>query len=162
MTPQSSKASKKKKLPSSDKQVCKSEKPPVVVQVDKLDTKLYNKIEDNFHMANKKALLLNMRNYYEAMGQNVFDNLPVTFHIKNGLEDPEFAKFKAYYDQEEEKIKEKKAKRKKMLSPEQSPERPSEHYQSSAPMKNVWILKPGENTNCGNGIQVARDFNEIV
>ena len=55
----------------------------------------------------------------------------------------------------------KKAKKKKMVSPEQSPER-SEFYQSSAPMRNIWILKPGENTNCGNGIQVARDFNEIV
>lgn len=29
-------------------------------------------------------------------------------------------------------------------------------------MRNIWILKPGENTNCGNGIQVAKDFNEIV
>ena len=39
-----------------------------------------------------------MRIYYEALGENVFDNLPVTFHIKNGLEDPEFKRFKAYYD----------------------------------------------------------------
>ena len=29
-------------------------------------------------------------------------------------------------------------------------------------IKNVWIIKPGENTNCGNGIQVASNFNEIV
>ena len=29
-------------------------------------------------------------------------------------------------------------------------------------MKNIWIVKPGENTNCGNGIQVARNFNEII
>lgn len=64
-----------------------------MVQVDKLDTKLYNKVEDNFHMSNKKALLLNMRNYYDSLGENVFDNLPVTFHIKNGLEDPEFTRF---------------------------------------------------------------------
>jgi hypothetical protein len=35
-----------------------------------------------------------MKNYYEAMGQDVFDNLPVTFHIKNGIDDPEFQKFK--------------------------------------------------------------------
>ena len=93
----------------------------MVVTVDKLDTKLYNKIEDNFHMAKKKALLLNMTNYYESLGQNVFDSLPVTFHIKNGLEDPEFKRFKAFYDQEEENIKTRKAKRKKLLSPEQSP-----------------------------------------
>ena len=29
--------------------------------------KLYNKIEDNFHVNNKKALYLNMKNYYEAL-----------------------------------------------------------------------------------------------
>ena len=60
-------------------------------------------------MANKKALLLNMTNYYESLGQNVFDSLPVTFHVKNGLEDPEFRKFKAFYDQEEEALKIKEA-----------------------------------------------------
>lgn len=124
-----------------------------------------------------------MRNYYEGLNENVFDSLPVTFHIKNGLSDPEWARFKAYYDKAEEEIKIKKAlklkKRQEKLaaeaeashSPESSPEktdRPKElglepqkpeidsavpeFHQSSAPMKNIWILKPGENTNCGNGI----------
>lgn len=127
LTPTSCKTSKKRKLPSSDKQAPKT---VIVEKVDKLDTKLYNKIEDNFHMANKKALLLNMRNYYDALGQNVFDNLPVTFHIKNGLDDPEWTRFKAYYDEEEEKIKAKKALRnkKKMTSPDASPEREQEFY----------------------------------
>ena len=167
MTPTSQKTNKKKKLPSSDKQATKNEKAPVVITVDKLDTKLYNKIEDNFHMANKKALLLNMTNYYEANGQSVSDSLPITFHIKNGLDDREFTKFKSFYDKEEEAIKIRKAKKKKLLSPEQSPrevekEKPTEFYQSTATMKNIWILKPGENTNCGNGIQVAKDFNDIV
>ena len=32
-----------------------------------VEQKLYNKIEDNFHMNNKKALYLNMKNYYEAL-----------------------------------------------------------------------------------------------
>ena len=73
--------------------------------------KLYNKIEDNFHIANKKALLLNMRNYYEALEENVFDNLPVTFHIKNGLDDPEFQRFKAYYDKTDEEIQMRKLER---------------------------------------------------
>jgi hypothetical protein len=58
------------------------------------ETKLYNKIEDNFHMNNKKALYLNMKNYYDALDQDVFDNLPLTFHIKEGLDDPEFQRFK--------------------------------------------------------------------
>ena len=39
-----------------------------------------------------------MRNYYEAICKEPFDALPVTFHVKNGLEDAEFHKFKEYYD----------------------------------------------------------------
>ena len=38
-----------------------------------LDYKLYNKIEDNFHMNNKKALYLNMKNYYDALNEDVFE-----------------------------------------------------------------------------------------
>jgi len=72
-----------------------------------------------------------MRNYYEAIGKEPFDALPVTFHVKNGLEDPEFHKFKDYYD-------------------------------SSAKDKhNIWIIKPGECTNQGNGISVSKDWAEI-
>jgi tubulin---tyrosine ligase len=60
-------------------------------------------------MNNKKALYLNMKNYYEALEQDVFANLPLTFHIKDGLEDPEFEKFKQYYDTCEEEVRNKKA-----------------------------------------------------
>ena len=48
-----------------------------------------------------------MRNYYESIGEDVFDSLPVTFHVKNGTDDPEFKRFKAYYAKAEEEIKEK-------------------------------------------------------
>ena len=73
---------------------------------------MYNKIEDTFHMNNKKALYLNMKNYYEALEEDVFDNLPLTFHVKAGLEDPEFAKFKNKYHFFEEEIKNRKANKK--------------------------------------------------
>ena len=63
------------------------------------DVKIYNKIEDNFHISNKKALYLNMKNYYEALEQDVFNYLPLTFHLKQGLEDPEFQKFKMKYNE---------------------------------------------------------------
>lgn len=79
-----------------------------------METKLYNKIEDNFHIANKKALFLNLRNYYESLGQDPFDNLPVTFHIKNGLADSEFIKFKEFYYKVENDVKERKALRVKI------------------------------------------------
>lgn len=74
-----------------------------------MDTRLYNKIEDNFHVNNKKALFLNMKNYYEAMGSDVFENIPLTFHVKTGLDDPEFQRFKQYYFKYEEEVKNKKA-----------------------------------------------------
>ena len=67
--------------------------------------KLYNKLEDNFHLSNKKALFLNMKNYYEATGKDVFTALPVTFHIKEGLDDIEFFRFKNYYEKADEEIK---------------------------------------------------------
>ena len=41
----------------------------------------------------------------------MFDNLPVTFHIKNGLDDPEFQKFKRYYDKTDEEIQMRKLER---------------------------------------------------
>jgi hypothetical protein len=46
-----------------------------------------------------------MRIYYEAMGKDVFNALPVTFHIKEGLDDPEFTRFKSFYYKEEDEVK---------------------------------------------------------
>ena len=72
------------------------EKVPEVKPFVKLEMypyRLYNKIEDNYHLANKKALLINMKHYYEAISEDPYNSLPVTFHIKEGLDDPEFCKF---------------------------------------------------------------------
>ena len=73
---------------------------------------MYNKIEDNYHLNNKKALYLNMKNYYEAIDEDVFAHLPLTFHIKTGLEDNEFKRFEQYYFKCEEDIKNKKTSKK--------------------------------------------------
>ena len=103
-TPQQKSSKKKKLQPNSDKQnntgkenklQMGQQNSNVVDNTSKFtETKLYNKIEDNFHMNNKKALYLNLRNYYEVMDQDIFNVVPLTFHVKNGLEDPEFTKFK--------------------------------------------------------------------
>jgi hypothetical protein len=34
-----------------------------------------------------------MRKYYKALERNPFDVLPLTFHIKKGVNDPEYQKF---------------------------------------------------------------------
>lgn len=57
--------------------------------------KVYNRLEFNQHLNNKKALFINMRNYYKycCPNENVFDTLPLTFHIKMGTEGEEYLKF---------------------------------------------------------------------
>lgn len=71
-----------------------------------------------------------MKNYYEAMDEDVFDNLPLTFHIKTGFDDPEFKRFEQIYKKIDEDIKLKKQRKKENLeniqnqatsSPMQSP-----------------------------------------
>lgn len=75
---------------------------------------------------------MNMKFFYEAVGKDPFDALPVTFHIKSGLDDPEFHRFKqTFTDAQGEK-------------------------------SNIWIIKPGENTNRGIGISVSKDYGEIT
>lgn len=56
-------------------------------------------------MSNKKAMFLNIRIFYEAIGKDVFNAVPMTFHVKEGLEDAEFTRFKAYYLKEEDEVR---------------------------------------------------------
>jgi hypothetical protein len=62
-------------------------------------------MDANFHLSNKKALFWNMTNYYKRLNKDPFQNLPLTFHIENGLDDPEFQNFKNYFTSIDEKIK---------------------------------------------------------
>ena len=59
--------------------------------------KVYAKLESHYHLSNKYALFYNMRKYYKACYRDIFDVLPLTFHIKKGSNDPKFAKFQATY-----------------------------------------------------------------
>lgn len=68
-------------------------------------TKIYNWLENNFHLSNKKALFWNISEYYKSWGQDPWDALPVTFHIDHGLNDPEYKKFIEYYQKVETEIK---------------------------------------------------------
>ena len=86
-----------------------------------------------------------MKNYYEALDEDLFDSVPITFHIKE-IKDDEFNKFQAFYNKSKKKLE----KGKKKNSSEQIEKSP--FYQSQAPPKNIWIIKPGENTNQGRGI----------
>lgn len=136
--------------------------------------KLYNRIEDNFHLSNKKALFLNMKNYYNAMHQNEFDALPVTFHIKSGVEDAEWERFKEYYTKEKQEMKEDEAKydqekkkrkeEKKRMEADslKTEDNENEEEDKLKKKRSIWIVKPGENTNRGSGINVCKDLSEIT
>ena len=71
--------------------------------------------------------------YYMKRGEDPHLTLPVTFHIKDGatINDPSFKDFKQYYQQ------------------------------NALEDINMWIVKPGEDTNRGRGIQVAHSMKEI-
>jgi len=51
---------------------------------------MHNHLINNYVIGNKKALFNTMSNYYKEMNLNVFDFLPLTFHIKDGLEDKKY------------------------------------------------------------------------
>ena len=49
-------------------------------------------------------MFINLKVYYEAIAMNPFDFIPLTFHIKNGVEDVQYKKFaKAFEEYEAEK-----------------------------------------------------------
>lgn len=49
---------------------------------------VHNHFACNYEIGNKKALFYNLKHYYELIGVNPFDTIPLTFHIKKGLQDP--------------------------------------------------------------------------
>ncbi len=110
--------------------------------------RMCNHVEGNVHLGNKKAMYYNMRIYYEAMGKDPFEALPLTFHIKEGKADKEYAKFAETFALYEE-VKHKK--RGEVANVATLPQH----------TENVWIIKPGENSNRGMGIALAKSLAEI-
>lgn len=96
--------------------------------------RMCNKLEFNHCLTNKKGLFNTMKSYYEALGLNVFDKLPVTFNV-TGEKDPQYQDFLRTY---------------KMFE-----------GQKTADFQNIWIVKPGEFSNRGNGITVCQSLEEI-
>ena len=93
---------------------------------------LANHLENHFHISNKKAMFLNIRGYFERIGKEPGEIIPLTFHIKS-YDDPELSKFEECYNK----------------------------FSKDSSLKNIWIMKPGEYTNRGMGITVEKDLAEI-
>lgn len=105
--------------------------------MDPLETKVHNHLEFNFYLGNKKALFYNMKRLCESKNQDPFQFIPVTYHISKGIDDPVYEKFLIYFKKLEEQKKTDKS------------------------FRNIWICKPGENTNRGNGISVCSGIDDI-
>lgn len=66
---------------------------------------MHNHLPNNYIISNKKALFYTMSKYYDKIKENVFEFLPLTFHVQNGLEDPEYLKFLNSYYERAKKIR---------------------------------------------------------
>jgi hypothetical protein len=59
---------------------------------------MYNRVDANYHLANKKALFMNISTFYKMLGFDPFEvAIPLTFHIKSG-NDPEYSRFEKVYN----------------------------------------------------------------
>lgn len=93
---------------------------------------------------------MNLKSYYEAQKTNPFDYIPMTFHVTE-LSDKEFLRFQEEYERRNESIKEEEKKQKNQQF----------KYGFKAKKRNAWLVKPGENTNRGTGIEVVESIEEI-
>jgi tubulin---tyrosine ligase len=49
---------------------------------------MHNHLEFNHFIGNKKALFYNLKQYYDLLHKDVFEIIPLTYHIKEGMSDP--------------------------------------------------------------------------
>lgn len=75
----------------------------------------------------------------------MFEHIPLTFHIENGLEDKEYSKFLHYFYKQSK----------------ESNKKEQEEGTKQRKHKNIWIVKPGEFTNRGHGITVCHTLEEV-
>ena len=96
--------------------------------------KLHNRLEFNNILTNKKGLYHTLKTYNEITKDSLFSKIPLTFNISSES-DPEYSNFLACFSELEN--------------------------QKSSSFQNTWIIKPGENTNRGNGILVCNTLESI-
>ena len=100
--------------------------------------RMHNHLINNYVIGNKKALFSSIKNYYDSQQKDAFTVLPRTYHIKEGIEDAKFFEFMRYFHRRNKEIR-----------------------RNSESSRNVWIVKPGENSNRGHGIKLCFSLDEI-
>lgn len=71
--------------------------------------RIYNKMQGNQCLSDKKHLFFNMRDMYRSLGKDPFSIMPLTYVINNGLNDMEWDNFEATFKSIEEATKSKTA-----------------------------------------------------
>lgn len=97
-------------------------------------------------------MFYNMRQYYQLTNKNVFEHLPLTFHIKKGLDDREYKHFVKEFRRRQEEIRKLEEEEEKNRGAEEEDEDEGETRVRVG--RNIWIVKPGELSNRGSGITV--------
>ena len=100
-----------------------------------------NHLEGNSSLGNKKGLFNCLFEYYKNIKEDLYSIIPLTFHICNQNDVVLFKKFIKEY---QEKIDSSKS-----------------YYNEEKDEDNIWIIKPGENSNRGKGIIITRDLKRI-
>lgn len=77
----------------------KSKIKTMIRATDVKEIKMHNHLINNYVIGNKKALLKAMTVYYKKIDDFVFNYLPYTFHIVDGLEDENYFRFLRHYYQ---------------------------------------------------------------
>ncbi|OMJ85917.1 hypothetical protein SteCoe_12694 [Stentor coeruleus] len=99
--------------------------------------RMHNKLENNECLSNKSELLSTMKKYYSAIKSEIYDKIPITFNV-SGENDPEYKDFIKVFNKYDSYRGKKKS------------------------FQNLWIVKPGEFTNRGQGITVCKNLSEII
>ena len=113
-------------------------------------TFIYNKLEGTHNISDKKHLFLNMVSYYENLEDDILDSIPLTFLVYNGSDDESFTKFLASTKQDFINDIQKS-----------TTSETSNSYYSDENQPKYWIIKPGENSNRGNGIQLWANVDDL-
>ena len=101
--------------------------------VSKYKIPLCNHLKKNYHITNKKALFLNLENLYEFKKQDLAKIIPQTYFVDFGNIHQQISLIKYNYEH---------AKLLNLTSP-------------------IFIVKPGEDSNRGNGIEIVDNFEDL-
>ena len=125
--------------------------------------RICNHLEFNYVLGNKKCMYYNLKSYCDMVKHDLQSIIPLTFHIEN-INDPEYAKFRSTFSKLEKEnslinLRKEESEENEENEDEEGSQIKSKYYSDST--YNVWIIKPGENSNRGNGINVSNNLKEI-